>query len=326
MSTRRKIVEEESRETPELPLHLKYRPQRWKEVVGQDAIVSSLRDQLEAKARQHAYVLAGPSGTGKTTLARIACDYLKINATNLIEVDAASNTGIDDMRRVMEPLRYKGMGDSPNRAIIIDEAHRLSKQAWDSLLKSVEEPPEHVYWFFCTTDVGKIPAAITTRCASYSLRTVGYDDLIELLEYVREKEDLPTTDRVLQLICQSCNGSPRQALVMLAQAHQASDEEEAARLFETALENKEVIDLARLLVQGQLSWDKMTATLKAMPEMNAESIRIVIVAYLTTCLMGKQTDKGATRLLDMLDAFSQPYPQTDKMAPLLLSFGRIIYP
>jgi len=325
MSNRRTIVEE-SQEEPGQPWHLKYRPKRWKDVQGQDAVVDSLRKQLASKDRNHSYALTGPSGTGKTTLARIAASELGVLASNLTEIDAASNTGIDDMRAVVAPLRYKGFGDAPNKAVIIDEAHRLSKQAWDSLLKIVEEPPEHVYFFFCTTEAGKIPKAIETRCAAYSLRPLGYDDLMDLLEYVRGKEDLPTTNRVLELIAQSCDGSPRAALVMLQQAHEAKDEEEAARLFETALDNKEVIDLARDLVSGKLDWQRLTSTLKAMPEMSAESIRIIIVAYLASCLMGSKSENSTIRLLDMLAAFSKPYPATDKLAPLLLSFGAYIYP
>lgn len=322
MNTRRKVVDEqEATTTVELPLHLKYRPSRWKDVWGQDAVVESMQKMLNSKAPSHAYALTGPSGTGKTTLARIAAGELKINASNIIEIDAASNSGIDDMRNVMAPLRYKGFGDNPNKMVIVDEAHRLSKQAWDSMLKIVEEPPEHVYFVFCTTEAGKIPKAIETRCACYNLRAVKYDDIMDLLEYVVDEEQFKTPTRILQVVAQACEGSPRQALVMLAQCWDAKDEDEAARLVESTLDNKEVIDLARELVQGKLQWEQLTATIKAMPEMSAESIRIVIVAYLTACLMGSKTDKSTIRLLGMLDSFSRPYPTTDKLAPLLLSFG-----
>lgn len=326
MSNRRKVIEDEpQQQTNEAPYHLKYRPAKWRDVWGQDAVVASIESAIKSKNRPHAYVLTGPSGTGKTTLARIAAKELKVLPTNLTEIDAASNTGIDDMRAIMAPLRYQGFGDAPNKAIIVDEAHRLSKQAWDSLLKTVEEPPAHVFWFFCSTEPGKIPAAIMTRCASYSLRPLKYDDIMDLLELVRREEELPTTDKVLRLIAQSCDGSPRQALVMLQQAHEAQDEEEAARLFETVIDNAEIIDLCRLLVRGELNWSKLVATLKAMPEMQAESIRITIVNYLAACAMGAKGDKEAMRMLDMLDSFSRPFPQTDKLAPLLLAFGDHIF-
>ena len=326
MTTRRKVVDDEPQEQSfELPYHLKYRPNRWKDVWGQDAVVDSLEAALKAKTRQHSYILTGPSGTGKTTLARIAAAELGVLAANLIEIDAASNTGIDDMRAVLGPLRYKGFGDNPNKAVVIDEAHRLSKQAWDSLLKTVEEPPEHVFFFFCTTESGKIPKAIETRCSAYNLRPVKYEDIMDLLEYVAKKEGLGVSQRVISLVAQTCGGSPRQALVMLAQVQDCEEVEDAERILETSLEQKEVIDLARDLVQGKLTWEKLTTTLKAMPEQPAETIRIILVAYLTTCLMGSKTDKGTLRLLAMLDSFSKPYPATDKLAPLLLSFGDHIF-
>lgn len=322
MSTRRKVVDDEPQEqTYELPYHLKYRPDRWADVWGQDAVVGSLEASLKSKTRPHSFILTGPSGTGKTTLARIAAAELGVLPTNLMEIDAASNTGIDDMRAVLGPLRYKGFGDNPNKAIVVDEAHRLSKQAWDSLLKTVEEPPEHVFFFFCTTESGKIPKAIETRCAAYNLRPVKYEDIMDLLEYVAKKEKLDTPDRVLSLVAQSCDGSPRAALVMLAQVQDAKSEADAERILETSLEQKEVIDLARDLVQGKLTWEKLTSTLKAMPEQPAETIRIILVAYLTSCLMGSKTDNSTLRLLSMLDSFSRPYPPSDKLAPLLLSFG-----
>ena len=325
--TRRKLDEPQD-EAPVLeePLHIKYRPKRWKDVLGQDPTVKSLRDALGSRTRPHSFLFTGPSGTGKTTLARLVASELGINASNLIEVDAASNNGVDVMREIMAPLRYQGFGDSPNKAVILDEAHMLSKNAWNSLLKTVEEPPAHVYFFFCTTEANKVPDAIVTRCHSYNLRPLKYDDIMDLLEYVREAEDLPTTNKVLQMIAQACNGSPRLALVMLSQAHSAETEEEVARLLEMPMENAEVIELARDLVAGTLDWGRLTKTLKAMPEQSAESIRIVLVAYLTACLMGSKTDKSTVRLLDMLQCFSTPYAQSDKLAPLLLSFGRYLYP
>lgn len=322
---RRKLEEAPAPEQIDEPLHVKYRPRRWKDVLGQDATVNSLRDALASKTRPHSFLFTGPSGTGKTTLARLVALELGIEAANLIEVDAASNNGVDVMREIMAPLRYQGFGDSPNKAVILDEAHMLSKNAWNSLLKTVEEPPKHVYFFFCTTEANKVPDAIITRCHSYNLRPLKYDDIMDLLEAVREAEDLPTTDKVLQMIAQACNGSPRQALVMLSQAHAAEDEDEVRRLLELPAENAEVIELARDLVAGKLTWESLTKTLKGMPEMPAESIRIVLVAYLTSCLMGSKTDKATLRLLDMLECFSKPYPASDKLAPLLLSFGRYIY-
>jgi len=308
------------------PLHIKYRPRSFKEVIGQDDVVKSLKSALSGKARPHSFLFTGDSGTGKTTLARIVAGQLGVDPNNLIEVDAATNNGIDVMRDIMSPLRYHGFGDTPNKAVILDEAHMLTKQAWASLLKIVEEPPPHVFFMFCTTDAGKVPDNIATRCLRYSLRLLRHDDLMDLLESICEDEDLNTPQKILSMVAQACGGSPRMALVMLAMVHDCDDEDEAARLLETPMDNKEIIDLCRQLVKGDLTWPRLTATLKAMGEMPAESIRIVIVNYLNSCLIGARSDKDAIRLLDMLECFTKPGQPSDKMAPLLLAFGRFIFP
>lgn len=308
------------------PLHVKYRPKTFKEVLGQDPVVKSLQQVLKDKALPHSYLFTGDSGTGKTTLARIMASMLEVDPSNIVEIDAATNNGIDVMRDIMAPLRYHGFGDTPNKLVILDEAHMLTKQAWASLLKTVEEPPAHVFFFFCTTDAGKVPENIATRCLSYSLKLLRHDDLMDLLEGVCENEGLDPSNEILSLIAQSCGGSPRKALVQLAMIHDCESTSEAAILLETPMDNKEIIDLCRALVKGDLTWQKLTATLKALNEMPAESIRIVIVNYLNSCLMGARNDKDAVRLLDMLECFVKPGQASDKMAPLLLAFGRYIFP
>lgn len=306
------------------PLHLKYRPKTLAEVKGQPEAIKSIKAALSAKARPHTYLFTGNAGTGKTTLARILANMLGVTTNNIVEVDAGSSGGVDVMREVMEPLRYHGFGDSPNKAVILDEAHMLSKQAWASLLKTVEEPPAHVFFFFCTTEASKVPQNIQTRCLAYNLRQVPMDDLLDLLDFVCDEEGLKVPDRILTMIAQAAEGSPRQALVYLAKLQDVEDQDEAARLLEAPLENKEIIDLCRQLIKGDLTWGRLTKTLSAMPEMTAESMRIVIVNYLSACLM-KASDREATRLLSLLYPFRNPFQSSDKMAPLLLAFGDLIY-
>ncbi len=160
---------------------------------------------------------------------------------------------------------------------------------------------------------------------AYHLRQVKYDVIMDLLESVCVAERLDTPDRILSLVARSCDGSPRQALVMLAMVSECEDEEEAARVLETPVDNAEVIELCRMLVKGELTWPKLTATLKGLGEMPAESIRIVIVNYLNSCLLGAKSDRDAIRLLDMLECFTRPGQPSDKLAPLFLAFGRFIF-
>lgn len=322
----RKTITPTSVEGVSEPIHVKYRPTRLQDVLGQKAIVKSLESALRAKSRAHTFLFTGPAGTGKTTLARIVAAEFGCDASNLIEVDAASNSGIDDMRKVTETLRYNGFGESPNKAIIIDECHGLSKQAWDSLLKSTEEPPPHVFFMFCSTNPGKIPAALVTRALAYSLAPLKFDDLMDLLEDISDREKYETSGKILQLVARSCEGSPRQALTMLATVHDCEDEHDAEVLLQTAMDNKDVIDLCRMLVKGDLAWSKVTATLKALDDLNAESIRIIIVNYLNACVMGARSEADTLRLLTMLEAFLKPCNPSDKLAPILVAFGRVIYP
>ena len=326
MTTRRRVIEEpqEAQEAQQAALPIKYRPSRLDDVVGQDSVVKSLRTALKSKTRAHAYSFTGPSGTGKTTLARIMAAALGCGAGNIVEVDAASNSGIDAMRELMSGLRYQGFGESPNRAFIIDEAHALSKSAWQALLKPIEEPPSHVYFFLCSTEAGKIPETIVTRCQSYLLKPVKFDDVMDLLERVTADEGFKTPERILQLVGRACGGSPRMALTMLGAVNACDDEDEAQRILETPMENVEVITLCRKLLDSKLSWDEVTATLKGLETMTAESIRIVIVNYLAACLM-KARGREVPRMLDIYACFAKPFPTTDKLGPLLLAFGDLLY-
>jgi DNA polymerase III gamma/tau subunit len=325
MTTRRKIEEPKTVESHDEPFHIKYRPLSLDKVIGQDAVTKSLKALAKQATRPHAFLFTGPSGCGKTTLSRIMAAELNCQPANILEVDAAGNSGIDAMKEVMSTLRYQGFGTSPNKAIIIDECHSLSKAAWQAMLKPIEEPPPHIFFFLCTTESGKVPETIVTRCHSYMLKTVKFDDVMDLLESVCEAEGLSTPTNIVELAGRACSGSPRQALVMLSMLQDCRDLDEAGRLLETPLENKEVIDLCRLLIKGGLEWRRLVEILKAIPDINPESTRIVIVNYLAACAMGAKSEKEAIRILDIMSCFSKPFMTSDKLAPLLLAFGNLLF-
>jgi DNA polymerase-3 subunit gamma/tau len=307
-------------------LHDKYRPTTWEEVIGQDAAVDSLKKVVK-NARAHTFLFTGPAGTGKTTLARILANALAgghATVANIEEFDAATNSGAEAIRAVAQRTLYRAIGESPIKAVIIDECHGLSAAAWKTLLKPTEEPPKHVYWLFCSTEPGKIPKPMQTRCLRYDLKPVPEEGIVELLIKVADAEKFETPDDVLEAIAENSEGSPRQALVYLEACH-AENAADALRLMRSAGQTKEIIDLCRFLVTDQgRSWASAIKLLKAMGDVEAESCRIVIVNYLAKVLLNTSSDKKAAKIFSILECFSTPYQQSDKLAPLLHSVGLAI--
>ncbi len=324
MTVRKRVEAESVNEVVyEAPYHIKYRPTVLGDVVGQDDVVKSLKGALASKSRQHCYFFFGPGGTGKTTLARIMANEFGCMAANIVEVDAASNSGVDEVRKLTEGMRYNGFGEQPNKAYVIDECHRLSASAWDALLKSTEEPPPHVFFFFCSTNPAKVPKAMLTRGPNLALQPVRFDGLMDLLEWVCKQENLPTPDAVLDVVARASDGSPRQALVMLAMAQDCADAADAEAVLQGVGEVKEVIDLCRQMIKGGLRWTDVQKNLEPLKDLGAEGIRIQVSLYLAAVLMSCK-EREAGRLLDMLDAFSEPANPTDKLAPVLRAFGRFV--
>ena len=247
----------------------------------------------------------------------------RLGCTDVVEVDAATNTGIDAMRQVTESLRYTPMS-SGSRMIIIDECHSLSKQAWQSLLKAVEEPPPHSFFCFCTTESDKVPKTIVTRCFSYALREVPQRLLFEYLSYVGKEEGLDLDEDLIDLASCSADGSVRKALVNLSKITGASTLKEAEEVLESAAGSTEVITLCRMLVSHKLTWTSARDLVAALAEQNPESVRIVIVNYVGKVLLNAK-EADAVSLLAILDEFSRPFNSSEKMVPVLLALGRLLW-
>lgn len=302
----------------------KYRPQTFKEVVGQDPVVRALTGICKRKDVQ-TFLFSGPAGTGKTSLARLVSHAMGVEDPSILEIDGASFTGIDSMRSVQEMLQYRPFGASGKRAIILDEFHGLSRQAFDSLLKVLEEPPEHVIWCFCTTNIAKIPTTIKTRCAKFELQPVADRVLGELYDSVCDAENINLAGDIGDLIIREAKGSPRQLLANLSVARDARDKKEAANLLRTVLETDSTLELCRFLLQANGSWQKCMSILKKLEDDNPESIRIMVANYFASCLKNSKSDKEACNFMAKLDAFSQPYNGQEGIAPLLLSIGRVMF-
>ena len=296
----------------------KYRPESFDEVIGQDAVVRSLEAAIE-KQSSTAFLFTGPSGTGKTSLARLAAEAMGCLPSDLLEVDGATNTGIDDMREVLSSLMYRPLGEGAVKAIIIDEFHALSKQAVTAILKTLEDPPSWVVFFLCTTEPTKVPVAIKTRCLAYQLKEVRETELLDLLESTAEAKDVDKD--ILDICAREAGGSPRQALANLGVCLTAEDREEALGLLRSASESKEAIDLARALINNA-SWPEIKGILVLLKEVSPESVRHVIRAY-TTAVVLNGKGKDSESAFAVLDAFSEPFNSADGVSPLVLACGRL---
>jgi DNA polymerase III delta prime subunit len=306
-------------------LHTKYRPKSLDEVLGQHSVVRSLKKVIKDN-RAHAFLFTSPlPGVGKTSLARILANAFcggAATATNIEEVAAADSTGVDAMREIIRHTLYRAIGASPVKAVILDEGHRLSASAWDVLLKPIEEPPAHVYWFICSTNPGRIPKTIISRCLRYDLKPVNEDDLLELLVRVIDAEKLEINDDVLEAVVEEAQGSPRQALVFLEACAYCESASEARAAMRSAGQSREAIDLCRFLIGGRgRTWAEAMKLIKAIGDVEAEGLRIVIVNYLAAVAMGAKKDDRASEALALMAPFCKTYNPSDKMGPLLLSIG-----
>lgn len=194
-----------------LALYRKYRPKNFKEVFGQDHIVEVLESSIKNDKVSHAYLFVGTRGTGKTSVARIFADMLKVTPNDLYEIDAASNRGIEDIRTLREGARVLPF-DSKYKIYIIDEVHMLSKDAWGALLKTLEEPPNHVIFILATTELFKVPETIISRCQVFTFKKASDSALKKIFENVSKKEGFELGSGVSELLAILADGSFRDGL------------------------------------------------------------------------------------------------------------------
>ena len=218
-------------------LYRKFRPQEFEDVKGQEHIVTALKNQIMLGRTGHAYLFCGTRGTGKTTIAKIfakavncsnpvdgspcgECESCKAIAAgtsmNVIEMDAASNNGVEDVRTIIDEVQYSPV-DGKYKVYIIDEAHMMTGSAFNALLKTIEEPPEYVKFILATTEVHKIPITILSRCQRYDFRRINIDTISSRMRHLADVENLQVEDKALRYIARVADGSMRDALSLLDQ-------------------------------------------------------------------------------------------------------------
>ena len=257
-------------------LALKYRPQTFNDLIGQEVVSETIINSIKANKVANAYLFTGIRGIGKTTIARIVakslnclngidnvcnddlCENCEAIASSrhidVLEMDAASKTGVDDVRDLIEFSRY-GPTSSKYKIFIIDEVHMLSKQAFNALLKTLEEPPEYLKFIFATTEIKKIPITVVSRCQRFDLSRIKSIELLEFIKKIKDKENGKVTDEALKLIVKISEGSVRDALSLLDRALLSLDEGKeltlsAAQKVFGYFDKSQLIDMFDLILKG----------------------------------------------------------------------------
>src|SRR6201994_950819 len=306
----------------------KYRPQKFSEVIGQEHVTRTLKNAIEQERIAHGYIFSGHRGIGKTTIARIlamalncrsqehpvpepcgvcdSCTEIRAgNSVDVLEIDAATKRGIDEIRELREAARYRPARDK-YKIWILDEAHQITDAAFNAMLKTLEEPPEHVVFMMATTQPEDFPQTIRSRCQHFSFHAVKFDDILGQLRAIAEKENITADDAALALLAEAGDGSMRDALSIMDQAIASAplvdgkaklDGEEIRELMGTAPDA--VFErMLEFIGEGQ-SAAVMEELNRLLNNGNSPSqMARQLVRYLRNCLMGKLGGEG-TELLQI---------------------------
>lgn len=267
-----------------IELYRKHRPTIFKQVVGQDKAVAMLEEMVKKNKVPHAILLSGPSGTGKTTLARILKSKLNCSDHDFAEINCADFRGIDMIREIRQR-----MGLSPLKGTcriwLIDECQKLTGDAMSAALKLLEDTPKHVYFLLATTDPGKLLKTIHTRCTEIKLGNLDPKCLEDLVRTIANKEGFKPSEDVVERLAEVADGSARKALVLLHQVMELDKEEDQLEAIQSSDSKQQAINIAKALMDPRTKWSEMAGILKEVDE-EPEGIRHLVLAYSTKVLLG----------------------------------------
>ncbi len=206
-----------------MSLAVKFRPKEFEDVCGQKSVIRILRRQIEANDISNCYLFCGPSGTGKTTLARIFASKVNDGQGSPIEIDGASNNGVDNVRNIIDSAKERAI-DAKYKVFIIDEAHAITNQGWQAFLKCIEEPPKYTIFIFCTTDPQKVPATIQNRVMRFNLAKIPTEEIRSRLRSISQKEGFENYEETCDYIAKVSNGGMRDAIATLEKCSKYSND------------------------------------------------------------------------------------------------------
>lgn len=272
-------------------LHLKYRPQTFDDLLGNDALKESVANVLE---NTRMFLFYGPRGCGKTTTARIMARMLGIAEMDINEIDAATNNGIDDVRALKEGVAFSPLGGK-YKIYIIDECHRLTGNASDGFLKTLEEPPKHTYFAFCTTDIGKVSSTIKSRAKAYEVKPLNEKQASRLIGSISRDEGFSISPEVKAAIIEACEGIPREIIIAMDMVRSVKSDIDAISLIHAAVAH-DTRELCQALLRGA-PWSEVAPILKSLKD-EPERIRQAVMGYMNAVLLGGKKNPMAAAILD----------------------------
>jgi DNA polymerase-3 subunit gamma/tau len=285
-----------------MALHIKYRPTDFDQLIGRPELIAAVKAAVSKPDPPHSFLFHGPTGTGKTTLARICAKSLGCEGDGKIEINASDFRGIDTVREIIQLSGLPSLMGSRRRAWIIDEAHKLTNEAQNAFLKILEEPPDHVFFFICTTEPDRLLPTVRSRCATFALPRLTPQEMMLLLRRVVRAEGQSLSKSLYEQIIAESQGLPRTALQILERILDLPESERSDVSASFLLEESTSLELCQALIKRS-SWKHVSSILRKMEGKDTENIRRHIMNYCSTVLLNSEDD----RVAGIMEVFSEPF-------------------